>query len=179
MPSGGQAFPLGKVQILFPCGVDAIDRNHDPNTLLRRRGGPAQAKAHIGRGSVLLPGVTGPARSDDVVPGVEASPASGHHVIDVLRGTAAVLAFEVVPDEDRTSRQRRPRAIGDFDEIVEAHDAGCGHRDLLAVEDHPIVVEHLGFAIQSKDERPPDRNYAQRLVRRIEDKCSAQGGPSI
>jgi hypothetical protein len=177
--SGRQAFALGEVEILLPGRVDPVDRNHDPNALLRRRGSPPQAQANVGGGSVLLAGVAGPACSNDVVPGVKPASAARHDVIDVLRGATAVLAFEVVAHEDSAARQRRPRPVGNLDEVVEPHHAGRGHRDLLAAEHHPIAVQHLGFAVQSKDERPPDGNDAQRLIGRIEDKCSAQSGQSI
>jgi hypothetical protein len=42
-----------------------------------------------------------------------------------------------------------------------------------------VGVEDLGFPFQGKNERPPNWHHAQRLIRGIKDKCSAQGVRSI
>jgi hypothetical protein len=49
------------------------------------------------------------------------------------------------------------------------------HVDRLGAENLPVAVKDLGFAFEGENERPPYRNYAQRLVGGIQDKRSSQG----
>src|SRR5918994_6179420 len=121
---------LGQPQVRVPGGVDAVGRNEDPHALVRHPGKPSEPQPDVLRRPVFLSGVALAARRHDVFPGVSASPAAGHDVIDVLRGAAAVLALPVVPDEHRPARHRRPRPVGHLDEVVEPDDRGGGDLEL-------------------------------------------------
>ena len=96
-------------------------------------------------------------------------PALGDDVVHVLRAPSAVLTFEVVPNEDRAARQRSARPIRHLHEVVESNDAGSGELQALGAEHVPIGMEHLGLAFEGEDERPPDRDDTQRLIRGVED----------
>ena len=50
---------------------------------------------------------------------------------------------------------------------------------MLGAELVTVGVEHFGFALEGKDQCPPHRNHAQRLVRRIENQRSSQGDKSL
>ena len=83
------------------------------------RGAGAEAEARLGEEAVLLAGVAGPARRDDVVPGVRAAAGAGHHVVDVLGRPVAVLAAVAVAGEDGPARERHPVAVRHPHEVVE------------------------------------------------------------
>lgn len=166
-------------EILLPQRVDPVDGYDDPDALVGRRGRPAELEADVGRRPVLLPGVTRAARGYHVVPRVGPSPASGNDVVHILGLRSAVLALEVVPDEDRPPRQRRARSERDLHEVVEPDDRRRSDLDPLGMEDLAVVVDDLGFAFQGEDYRPPDGDHAQRLVRRIQDQRTSQSAASL
>lgn len=174
---GGDA--VGEAEVLLPGGIDAVDGDDDPDAVVGRLGGMAEAEADVGGAAVLLAGVTGPARGDDVVPGMAAAAALGDDVVDVLGGAPAVLALELVPNEHGAARERRPGAVGHLHEVVETDDAGPGNAEGLGAEHDPVGVKDVGLAFQGKDERPPHGHNAQRLVRSVENQRSSQGMRSI
>ncbi len=45
---------------------------------------------------------------------------------------------------------------------------------MLRAEDVTVRVEDLGLALEGKNQRPPNWDHAQRLVRGIQDERSAQ-----
>ncbi len=138
-----------------------------------------QTEPHIGGTPVLLASVAGSASRNDVVPGMGTTAALGDDVIDVLGRTAAVLALVVVPHENRPPGERSPGAVRDLHEVVESHDTGSSHLEVFRAEDVSVGMYHLSLAFQGKDQRPPDRNDAQRLVRGVEDQRSPQSEMSI
>jgi hypothetical protein len=168
---------LGAVQILLPLGVDTIDRDHDPNALMRGLGRVLETKAHLRHAAVLFAGVTGAAGSDDVVPGVRAPATTRDHMVDILGRSAAILAAVVVSHENRPPREGRSGPKGHLHEVIEADDTGRGDGQGLRVENLPVRMHDLGFAIEGEHQCPPDWNDAQRLVRGVEYKRSAQGAP--
>jgi hypothetical protein len=108
-----------------------------------------------------------------------ASPALGDHVVDVLGRTAAVLALEVVPDEDGPAGQRGPGPVRHLHEVIEPDDARSLHRDVLGMEGVAVRVDDLGLAFQREDQGSAYTNHAERLIGSVQDKSSPQGALSI
>jgi hypothetical protein len=166
-------------QVLLPYRVNPVHGDHDPNAVVRRLGGITQTEPHIGGTPVLLAGIARSASRNHVVPGMCPSPALGDDVIDVLGGASAVLAFVVIAYEHGPTRQRCPGAVGNLDEVVEPDDTRGPHLQMLGSEHVTVRVDDFSFAFQGKDQCPPDRNNAQRLVRGVEDQRSPQSQMSI
>src|SRR5918992_2577921 len=104
------------------------------------------------------------------------APASGNDVVDVFGRAAAVLALVGVPNEDSPPRQRCARPVRNLHEVVQADHAGGLDLEGLRTKHRPIGLEDLSLALESKHERTPHRDDAQRLVRRIQYQGSSQCG---
>jgi hypothetical protein len=169
------AGPRGKAQILLPRGVEPIRRHDDPDAFVRRLWRMSQPHPDIGGGPVLLAGVARPARRHDVLPRVGSPKAARDYVIDVLRLAPTVLTLVVVANEHGSARERCADSIRDLYEVVEPHDAGAGQLKAFRSKDVAVRVEHLRFPLEGKQEGPPHRNDAKRLVGRVQNQGLTQG----
>ena len=95
-PRGGVVHALELADALTRLGHEATA--HAPAGV-GSDGVAAEPEPGLGEGPVLLAGVTGPTRRDDVLPGVLPTAGAGDDVVDVLSGVVAVLAAVPVPRE--------------------------------------------------------------------------------
>jgi hypothetical protein len=59
-------------------------------------------------------------------------------------------------------------------EVPEADDAGSLEGEVLGAVERPVALDDLGFLAEDEHDRPPVRDYSQRLVARVEDERSSQ-----
>src|SRR5262245_54177020 len=112
----------------MPIRVDRTSRRDEGMGRVRSLRRPTQDHATLVEQPVLLAGVAGPARRDDVFPRVRTAPGPWHDVVEVLGGSAAVLATVAVAREHRPSRQWRggaERHAHEMDEANNGRDRYC------------------------------------------------------
>ena len=120
------------------------------------------------RKSVLLAGVARPARGHDVLPRMGTAARAGHHVVEVLGGSPAVLTPTTVASEDVAARQRCHGPVGNAHELHETdHTRNCD-RPPLRAQHTAARLENLGLTTQDEYDRPPHRDDRQRLETGIE-----------
>ena len=141
---------------------------------MRGPGVAAEGEAALLGEAVLLAGVTGATRGDDIVPGVLAAPGAGHDVVDVLGAVVAVLTTVAVAGEDGPPRQGDAVAEGHPHEMHEADHGGDGKDGALGVELTPVAGDDLGLVLQHENDRPAHRHDAERLEAGVEQQRSPQ-----
>jgi hypothetical protein len=100
-------------------------------------------------------------------------------VVDVLGGPAAVLALVFITHEDGAARQRRARTMRDVHVVAKLDDAGGCELEGLGAEEMAVRVDHVGLVFERKNQCSPYRNYAQRLIRRVQHQRSSQRETSV
>jgi hypothetical protein len=105
---------------------------------------------------------------------VLAASGSGHDVVDVLSGVAAVLAAVPVTGEDGASGERYPVSVRDPDEVHQP-DHGRDRDDRpLRVQLGAVPSHDLGLVLEDQDDRPSYRDDTERLEAGVEQQGSPQ-----
>src|SRR6266508_723173 len=168
---GRSAF--SELEVWLPLGFQAADRQTEP-VLWRNR--PArEAETDVVDQPVLLARVAPPAGRHHVVPRVRAAARSGHDMVQVLGGRAAVLTGPLVAREHGPAGKRRVRAMGDLHEGPQAQDRGRVDVQALGSEDLPVGDQDLGLLLQHQDHGPSRSHHREWLVRRVEHERSSHG----
>jgi hypothetical protein len=124
------------------------------------------------RQAVLFSGVAPSARRYHVLPGVRPTFTARDDVIEVLGGTAAVLASGAVSSEHGTTVHGYPILPRDIDIADEPDHRWFGHRYVLGPEESIGGVDQFGLGIQDEEDRSPGGDDPQRLEGGIEDQGS-------
>jgi hypothetical protein len=96
-------------------------------------------------------------------------------MIDVLCVLAAVLAQVLVPQEDRSPRQRHGAAIRNRHVAMEPYDRWDGERLKLGMPCTFRLCNHNGALPEQQHKSPSCRYDRQRLVRSVENQGSHRG----
>ena len=97
-------------------------------------------------------------------------------MIDVLGRSAAVLTLVVVPEKYRSPVERHPPVKGHADVGPEPDNGRGRNRHVLGMPHISIRSDNFGALAQHEDQGPSCRNHRQRLVTRIQNKCTRHCG---
>lgn len=136
---------------------------------------PLKGQSCLSRGSAPLARVASTAGRDNIVPPMFSALNLWNDMIDVLCVLAAVLAQVLVPQEDRSPRQRHGAAIRNRHVAMEPYDRWDGERLKLGMPCTFRLCNHNGALPEQQHKSPSCRYDRQRLVRSVENQGSHRG----
>ena len=90
-------------------------------------------------------------------------------VTELVRRSTAVLTAVSVPREQKRVGDLATELARNVNKPDQSNDARPRKNEMFAAENPiPVHLDDLGFAIDDKPQRPPDRNEGQRLERRVQ-----------
>src|SRR6516165_8628788 len=135
---------------------------------VRRFRSAAQHHATLGQQPVLLAGVAGTARRDDVLPRVRTATGPRHNMVEILGCTTAVLTTVAVAREHGASRQWRGRSERDANEVHEANDGRDRYRTALGTKLGPVAVHDFRLVLEHQYNGSTRGNHAERFEAGVE-----------
>lgn len=142
--------------------------NVDPIEPAGRRRLALERQPCLRRRPSPLAGIAAPTRCNDILPLMLAALDLRHDMIDVLRVPATVLAYMLIPEEDRPSRDGNRSSMRNRDVALESDDGRYGESLDLGMPCPLRIGNHHGALTEQEHKSPSGRHDRERLVRGVE-----------